>query len=130
MEIGTMSMMDISFGNNSVLKKLEKKSGNPMIHEELGNNIHIIYVYLNLPPKSFSDPVPKSCFFSTQKTFQDLLSNSGPGHFGVSTVINGNGDHWVQTCETNIWWIFKTLALIHADKSTPSPNSWQGRIRI
>ena len=36
-----MSMMDISFGNNSVLKKLEKKSGNAMIHEELGNNIHI-----------------------------------------------------------------------------------------
>ena len=43
--------------------------------------------YLNLPPTSFSDPVPKSCFFSAQKTFQDLLSNSGPGHFGVSMVM-------------------------------------------
>ena len=49
-----MSMMDISFGNNSVLKKLEKKSGNAMIHEELGNNIHI-YIYYNLYIHGFLD---------------------------------------------------------------------------
>ena len=67
MEIGTMSMMDISFGNNSVLKKLEKKSGNPMIHEELGNNIHIIYVYLNLPPKFFFQTLCQSPVFSVPR---------------------------------------------------------------
>ena len=83
--------------------------------------------YLNLPPTSFFRPCAKILFFQYPENF------SGPT-LKFRTLpfwgINGNGNHWVQTCETNIWGIFKPLALIHANKSIPSPNSWQGRIRI
>ena len=83
--------------------------------------------YLNLPPTSFFRPCAKVLFFQYPENFSGPTLKFRTWPFWG---INGNGNHWVQTCETNIWWIFKPLALIHANKSTPSPNSWQGRIRI
>ena len=83
--------------------------------------------YLNLPPTSFFRPCAKVLFFQYPENFSGSTLKFRTWPFWG---INGNGNHWVQTCETNIWWIFKPLALIHANKSTPSPNSWQGRIRI
>ena len=83
--------------------------------------------YLNLPPTSFFRPCAKVLFFQYPENFSGPTLKFRTWPFWG---INGNGNHWVQTCETNIWWIFKPLALILANKSTPSPNSWQGRIRI
>ena len=83
--------------------------------------------YLNLPPTSFFRPCAKVLFFQYPENFSGPTLKFRTWPFWG---INGNGNHWVQTCETNIWWIFKPLALIHANKRTPSPNSWQGRIRI
>ena len=83
--------------------------------------------YLNLPPTSFFRPCAKVLFFQYPENFSGPTLKFRTWPFWG---INGNGNHWVQTCETNIWWIFKPLALIHANKNTPSPNSWQGRIRI
>ena len=83
--------------------------------------------YLNLPPTSFFRPCAKVLFFQYPENFSGPTLKFRTWPFWG---INGNGNHWVQPCETNIWWIFKPLALIHANKSTPSPNSWQGRIRI
>ena len=83
--------------------------------------------YLNLPPTSFFRPCAKILFFQYPENFSAPTLKFRTWPFWG---INGNGNHRVQTCETNIWGIFKLLALIHANKSTPSPNSWQGRIRI
>ena len=83
--------------------------------------------YLNLPPTSFFRPCAKVLFFQYPENFSGPTLKFRTWPFWG---INGNGNHWVQTCETNIWWIFKPLALIHANKRTPSPNSWPGRIRI
>ena len=83
--------------------------------------------YLNFPPTSLFRPCAKIRFFQYPENFSGPTLKFRTWPFWG---INGNGNHWVQTCETNIWRIFKPLALIHANKSTPSPNSWQGRIRI
>ena len=83
--------------------------------------------YLNLPPTSFFRPCAKILFFQYPENFSGPTLKFRTWPFWG---INDNGNHWVQICETNIWGIFKPLALIHANKSTPSPNSWQGRIRI
>ena len=57
-----------------------------------------IYIYTWIfHLRLFSDPRPKSCFFSTQNFFQALLSNSGPGHFRTSMVMAKIGWKQVKT---------------------------------
>ena len=75
---------------------------------------YIIYTYTWIfHLRLFSDPVPKSCFFSTQKTFQDLLSNSGPGHFGVSMVMAIIGCKHVKPTFGGYIYIYKHNINIH-----------------
>ena len=61
-----------------------------------------IYIYIHIYTwifhlRLFSDPGPKSCFFSTQIFFQALLSNSGPGHFWTSMAMSIIGWKHVKT---------------------------------
>ena len=58
--------------------------------------------YLNLPPTSFFRPCAKVLFFQYPENFSGPTLKFRTWPFWG---INGNGNHWVQTCETNIWWI-------------------------
>ena len=95
--------------------------------------------FQNINPALQPNSIPES---STYVFFQTLCQNpvfSVPRNFSGPTLkfrtwpfwgINGNGNHWVQTCETNIWGIFKPLALIHGSEYSIFQKVCQNRCQI